>query len=67
MRHLFPLAIVLALAGCASNADKTAQPPAEDAKLPYPQSIYVYDFAVAPGEVRSSAAMADLSGATAKS
>ena len=64
MRHLFPLAVVLALAGCASNTDKAAQPPAEDAKLPYPQSIYVYDFAVAPGEVRSAAAAADLSGAT---
>lgn len=63
MRHLFPLAIVLALAGCASNTDKAAQPPAEDAKLPYPQSIYVYDFAISPAEVRSGTDVEQLNGA----
>lgn len=65
MRHLIPLAGILALllAGCASTTEKAAEPPTEDAKLPYPQSIYVYDFAVAPADVRSNAVAKQLGGA----
>ena len=66
MRHFLPLAAIvsLLLTGCALvNMDASKQP-AEDGKMPYPQSIYVYDFAVSPKEVSAgSAAAAQLAGA----
>src|SRR5262245_20885169 len=63
MRHLLSLAIVLALAGCASNTEKAAAP-AEATTLPFPKAIYVYDFAVAPAPVPSgTVAAGQLSGA----
>lgn len=66
MRRLMPLAAVLALllTGCAVFDKGPATKPVEDGKMPYPQSIYVYDFAVAPKEVpANSAAAAQLAGA----
>jgi len=61
MRHLIPLAGILALllAGCASTKTEATTQPVEDTKLPYPKAIYVYDFAVAPTEVSSGSAVAD--------
>jgi len=67
MRRLMPLAatLTLLLTGCALTNSGPATKPVEDGKMPYPQSIYVYDFAVAPKEVPvGSAAAADLAGAT---
>jgi len=66
MRQLMPLAavLVLLLAGCAATTTESSGQPAESAKLPYPQSIYVYNFAVSPTEVpQGSAAAAQLAGA----
>jgi hypothetical protein len=66
MRQSIPFAAMLALllAGCSLTKEGANQP-AEDPKMPYPQSIYVYDFAVSPAEVpEDSAAAAQLAGAT---
>ena len=65
MRRLTPFAAVLTLllTGCALTNSGPATKPVEDGKMPYPQSIYVYDFAVAPKDVSAnSAAAADLAG-----
>lgn len=53
MRTSIPLVAVLALllAGCASTDAEVTKQRADDGQLPYPQAIYVYDFAVAPSEV----------------
>src|SRR4051812_17325111 len=66
MRRLMPLAAVLTLllAGCASTNTEVTKQRTQDTKLPYPKAIYVYDFAVAPGEgPHDSTAFARLSGA----
>ena len=66
MRQLIPLAasLTLVLAGCASTDAEVTTERADDGKLPYPQAIYVYDFAVSPAEVPSSSVAAPrLSGA----
>lgn len=53
------------LAACSSTDSDITQERADDAPLPYPQQIYVYDFAVAPSELPpGSRGMAQLSGAT---
>jgi hypothetical protein len=65
MRRSLPLAAVLTLllTGCALTGSGPATKPVEDGKMPYPQSIYVYDFAVAPKDVPAgSAAAAQLAG-----
>jgi hypothetical protein len=53
MRQLIPFAAILTLllAGCASTDAEVTKERDEDSKLPYPQAIYVYDFAVSPAEV----------------
>jgi hypothetical protein len=66
MRYFLPLAAVatLLLAGCGLIQMDAAKPPVEDASMPFPQSIYVYDFAVSPAGVsHDSAASAQLAGA----
>jgi hypothetical protein len=66
MRYSLPLAAVatLLLAGCGLIQMDAAKPPVEDASMPFPQSIYVYDFAVSPAGVsHDSAASAQLAGA----
>lgn len=66
MRQLFPFAAILTLllAGCASTDAEVTKTRAEDSRLPYPQAIYVYNFAVSPAEVPSSSVAAPrLSGA----
>ena len=65
MRSLvFTLAAAL-LAACASTSSDVTQERADKAPLPYPQQIYVYDFAVAPNEVPPNAwGKAELVGAT---
>jgi hypothetical protein len=53
MRHVLPLAAVLALllTACASTDAEVTQQRSDTSALPYPQAIYVYDFAVKPAEV----------------
>ena len=66
MRRLTPLAAVLSLllTGCALVDSGPATKPVDDGKMAYPQSIYVYDFAVSPSEVSAgSAAAAQFEGA----
>ena len=66
MRHLLPLAAILALmiAGCETTKE-AAPPPAQELSFTYPKAIYVYDFAVAPSQISyASAAAARFSGAT---
>jgi hypothetical protein len=66
MRILAPLAAILTLCltGCALTNSGPSTKPVEDGKMPYPQSIYVYDFAVSPSEVSAgSAAAAQFEGA----
>jgi len=66
MRRLTPLAAVLSLllTGCALVDSGPATKPVDDGKMAYPQSIYVYDFAVSPAEVSAgSAAATQLEGA----
>lgn len=60
MRRLMPLVAVLALllTGCAVFDNGPATKPVEDGKMPYPQSIYVYDFATAPKDVPAGSAVA---------
>jgi len=60
MHRLTPLAavLVLLLAGCALMDSGPATKPVEAGKMPYPQSIYVYDFAVSPSEVPAGSAVA---------
>ncbi len=60
MRQLIPLSAILTLllAGCALINKETSQQPAENTPLPYPQAIYVYDFAVSPAEVRPGSSAA---------
>ncbi|MEZ5831017.1 MAG: DUF4410 domain-containing protein [Dongiaceae bacterium] len=60
MRRLLPLAVALALSvtGCAIIENGPSTPPVEAGKMPYPQSIYVYDFAVSPAEVPAGSAAA---------
>jgi hypothetical protein len=53
MRKFMPLAAILTLvlASCASTDAEVTKQRADDTRLPYPQAIYVYDFAVSPAEV----------------
>jgi hypothetical protein len=53
MRKSIPLVAILTLllAGCASTDAAVTKQRSDDSKLPYPQAIYVYDFAVEPAEV----------------
>ncbi|HEX6119482.1 MAG TPA: DUF4410 domain-containing protein, partial [Dongiaceae bacterium] len=48
----------LFLTGCALLNSGPATKPVEDGKMPYPQSIYVYDFAVSPKEVPADSSAA---------
>jgi hypothetical protein len=67
MRHLLPLAAILALmlAGCETTKKEAAPPPVQELSFNYPKAIYVYDFAVAAAEVSYlSVAAPRLSGAT---
>lgn len=58
------LCSTLLLAGCASTDATVLKANAENARLPYPSQILVYDFAVSPYEVSpDSVANARLSGA----
>src|SRR5262245_19969924 len=64
---LFACALVLPVAACTSitGGSKDTLPPPGQAAFPYPQAIYVYDFAVAPAEITTSgSASAQLTGAT---
>lgn len=66
MRQLIPFAAILTLllAGCASTGAEITKQRSDSGKLPYPQAIYVYDFAVAPADVAAgSAAAPQLAGA----
>jgi hypothetical protein len=62
MRQLLAPAMAVLLTGCGLMTDKANEPVAES-KLPFPQSIYVYDFAVSPAEVPSGAVAKQLAGA----
>lgn len=67
MRRLtLPVAVLtLLLTGCALVDSGPATKPVKDGKMAYPQSIYVYDFAVSPGEIPAdSAAATQFEGAT---
>jgi Domain of unknown function (DUF4410) len=58
------LVISLALSGCASTDAEVTTSNAEDARLPYPSQILVYDFAISPSEVSpDSVAAGRLNGA----
>lgn len=60
-------ACVLALfvAACTTTGSKDTPPPLSQPAFPYPQSIFVYDFAVAPAEITTSgSASAQLTDAT---
>lgn len=62
-RIMFALAAAL-LAACSSTSSEVTQERSDDTPLPYPQQIYVYDFATSPGELPPGAAgMAQLNGA----
>jgi hypothetical protein len=62
MRQLLAPAMAVLLTGCGLMTDKADEPVAES-KPPFPQSIYVYDFAVSPAEVSSDAPVKPLAGA----
>jgi hypothetical protein len=53
MRRLTPVAAILTLliAACASTDAEVTKQRSDTSRLPYPQAIYVYDFAVTPAEV----------------
>lgn len=58
-------ASMLLVAGCASTDTEVTQSRGDQAPLPYPERILVYDFAISPGEVPADSAVAgQLSGAT---
>jgi hypothetical protein len=62
-KTLFALMAAL-LAACSSTDAEVTQTRDDDAPLPYPQQIYVYDFATSPSELPPGAAgMAQLNGA----
>jgi Domain of unknown function (DUF4410) len=62
---LFACAIALPVAACNALGSKETPPPLSQPAFPYPQAIYVYDFAVAPAEITTSGSTsAQLTGAT---
>lgn len=65
MRGLAFALVAVLLAACSSTSTDITEERADKPPLPYPQQIYVYDFAVAPSEVLPSAwGKAELAGAT---
>jgi Domain of unknown function (DUF4410) len=61
---LFACVIALPVAACTTMGTKGTPAPLSQPAFPYPQAIYVYDFAVAPTEVTTSGSVpTQLSGA----
>jgi hypothetical protein len=64
MRRLTIAILATLLGACSSTSSDVTQERAEDTRLPYPQQIYVYDFATSPSELPpGSAGLAQLNGA----
>ena len=62
---LFACAIAASITACTTSGTKDTPPPISGPAFPYPQAIYVYDFAVSPAEVTTSGSVAArLNGAT---
>jgi len=64
MRRLTIALLAALLGACSSTSSDVTQERADNAPLPYPEQIYVYDFAVAPSELQPGAVgRAELDGA----